>query len=217
MAINTADAGALVLSEARHNSQDEYAQSADIAALTAQMARGDEAAFRAFYGQYFQRLLRYLLVLTDGNFESAQEALQLTLLRVARHAKSFATEAALWSWLTVLARSAIVDERRKRHRYLGMLDRFWRRREVELSAADHEADAHFRAVLDKELTALAPDERALVERKYFDGASVQVLAAETGSTEKAIEARLVRVRRRLREAILADLKDEQPTPTGPTA
>ncbi len=212
-----AGAGALVLSEARHNSQDESALSADIAALTARMAKGDEAAYRAFYGQYFPRLLRYLLVLTDGHSESAQEALQITLLRVARHVRPFASEDALWSWLTVLARSAVVDETRKRNRYLGMLDRFWRRRALEVCAADHEADAHFRAALERKLADLAADERALVERKYFDGASVQVIATATGATEKAIEARLVRVRRKLREAVLAELKDERTTPTGPIA
>ena len=53
----------------------------DVAALTRALARGDEAAFREFYGAYFDRLLRYLLVVTGGDETAAREALQLTLVR----------------------------------------------------------------------------------------------------------------------------------------
>jgi len=78
------------------------------------MAGGDEAAYRQFYDAYFDRLLRYLLVVTGGNEEAAREALQLALVRVVRHVKTFETEEKFWSWLTVLARSAFADESRKR-------------------------------------------------------------------------------------------------------
>ena len=71
------------------------------------MARGNEAAFRAFYDGYFDRLLRYLLVVTNGNEEAAREALQLALVRVVRHVKPFGAEEKFWSWLTVLALSLI--------------------------------------------------------------------------------------------------------------
>src|SRR6516225_9760740 len=95
-----------------------------IESLTGRMASGEEEAYREFYGLYFDRLLRYLLVLTH-NEESAREALQLTLVRVVRHAKRFRSEEALWSWLTVLARSSVVDEGRKAGRYLAFLRRFF--------------------------------------------------------------------------------------------
>jgi RNA polymerase sigma-70 factor (ECF subfamily) len=206
--VNSA-AGALVLSEGRHIANDKSGHSPDIATLTARMAKGDEDAYRMFYERYFSRLLRYLLVVTSGHTESAQEALQMTLLRVARHAKPFASEEALWSWLTVLARSAVVDETRRRSRYLAMLDRFLKRREAEVDAADHEADERFRLALGNELTALPEDERALIVRKYFDGISAQAIAAEAGTTEGAVESRLVRVRRKLREAVLAQVKNEK--------
>src|SRR5437667_12869071 len=71
-----------------------------IDALTAQMSRGDEAAYRTFYDLYFGRLLRYLLVVTHGQEEAAREALQLTLLRVVRYIKVFRSEEVFWSWLT---------------------------------------------------------------------------------------------------------------------
>ena len=93
-----------------------------------------------FHELYFQRLLRYLLVVTGGREEAAREALQIALLRVVRHIRRFDREAVFWSWLTVLARSAVVDEERKRHRYLAFLDRFFRREQIE-AATNVEADA----------------------------------------------------------------------------
>src|SRR5688572_1358408 len=121
---------------------DETSPPPDIAALTARMVHSDETGWREFYDAYFNRLLRYLLVVTNGREESAREALQLTLMRVVRNIRNFDSEAAFWSWLTVLARSSVVDEARKRNRYLALLDRFFRTESVATSANESDADAH---------------------------------------------------------------------------
>ncbi|MBI2924657.1 MAG: sigma-70 family RNA polymerase sigma factor [Verrucomicrobia bacterium] len=172
------------------------------------MSRGDEMAYRTFYDLYFNRLLRYLLVVTRGDEDAAREALQQTLLRVVRHVRPFDSEPVFWSWLTVLARSSIVDEERKRRRYLSFLDRFFQGQQIEASAAADGTDAHLLALLEKHLATLAEHERELVEQKYFATASVKEIAADCEQSEKAVESRLVRIRKKLREAILAELKHE---------
>ena len=53
-----------------------------------------------------------------------------------------------------------------------------------------------------------PEERELIDRKYFAGESVKEIAEEMQTTEKAIESRLVRVRRKLKDLVLVQLKDE---------
>jgi len=63
-------------------------------------------------------------------------------------------------------------------------------------------------LLEQNLDTLSWDERELVNRKYFARESVKEIAADTGATEKAIESQLVRVRRKLKQCILAQLKDE---------
>jgi RNA polymerase sigma-70 factor (ECF subfamily) len=174
------------------------------------MAGGDEAAYRQFYDAYFDRLLRYLLVVTGGNEEVAREALQLALVRVVRHVKVFESEEKFWSWLTVLARSALADESRKRRRYFAFLDRFTRHQETGPSAMDNgEADEQLRALLESKLTALPEDERQLVEQKYILRQSVREIAGGQQTTEKAVESRLSRVRRKLKDAVLAELKNER--------
>ena len=175
------------------------------------MAGGDEAAYRQFYDAYFDRLLRYLLVVTGGHEEAAREALQLALVRVVRHVKPFEAEEKFWSWLTVLARSALADESRKRRRYFAFLERFTRQRETEPSGMNNgEADEQLRMLLENKLTALPEDERQLVEQKYLLRQSVRAIADGQQTTEKAVESKLSRVRRKLKDAVLAELKNEQP-------
>jgi RNA polymerase sigma-70 factor (ECF subfamily) len=184
------------------------AQSAvDTAALTTGLAKGDEDAYRMFHALYFYRLFRYLIVVTGGREEAAREALQLALLRVVRHVRRFESQSAFWSWLTVLARSAVVDEERKRHRYLAFLDRFFRREQIE-AATRCEADDRLQELLTANLDSLPWEERWLIQRKYFARESVKEIAADLGATEKAIESHLGRIRRKLKADILAKLNHE---------
>ena len=73
-----------------------------------------------------------------------------------------------------------------------------------------EADEQLRALLEGKLTALPNDERQLVEQKYILRQSVREIADGLQTTEKAVESKLSRVRRKLKDAVLAELKNEQP-------
>lgn len=173
------------------------------------MVAGDEAAYRVFYHAYFDRLSRYLLVVTAGNEDAAREALQETFRRIVRHVRVFTDESVFWSWLTVLARSARSDQGRKRRRYLAFLDRFAEQAAIDHAAANPEsptADLH--RLLEQTLPELPFDDRRLIEMKYLEHCSVRDLAERLNANEKAIESRLTRIRQKLRAAILAQLKHE---------
>ena len=173
------------------------------------MAGGDETAYRLFYDAYFDRLWRYLIVVTAGNEDAAREALQATLTRVVRHIRAFSSEPIFWSWLTVLARSALTDQTRKHRRYLAFLDRFSKHTETESSHSDNQrGDERLRQLLERHIAALGDDERQLVEAKYFARRSVRDIAAEWQTTEKTIESRLTRIRQKLKHTVLAELKNE---------
>jgi RNA polymerase sigma-70 factor (ECF subfamily) len=180
----------------------------DIAALTARMARHDELAYRQFYDLYFNRLLRYLLVLTGGREDTARDALQATMPKIVRHVRRFDSDDVFWSWLTVLARNSVVDFERKRKRYLALLERFFESGQPAGLSANSDAEGRFIFLLEKNLAALPPEDRDLIERKYFESDSVREIARELGATEKAVDSRLVRIRRQLKESILEELKNE---------
>jgi RNA polymerase sigma-70 factor (ECF subfamily) len=180
----------------------------DVDRLTRRMVMGDEEAYREFHRAYFNRLLAYLLVVTS-NEQLAREALQATFLRVARHARRFGCEEALWSWLTVLARSSVADERRRSSRYAAILIRFFKETLIRSEVQANESDSRLKELLDVALQSIPFEDRELIERKYFERDSVRLLAQETNSSEKAVESRLVRIRQKLRTIVLAGLKDEQ--------
>ena len=177
-----------------------------IVSLTRRLTAGEEKAFAEFHERYFDRLYQFLLVVTRGQEQEAQEALQQTLLRVVRYARTFETEDAFWGWLKVVARSAARDAGRKQQRYWALLNRFalWRRNGASESVPD--ADNPLRESLDASLSELDPADRALIESKYIDGRSVRELSSQTGITEKAMESRLLRLRRGLRQNLLKKLK-----------
>jgi RNA polymerase sigma-70 factor (ECF subfamily) len=188
---------------------EEPPEPLDVAALTRRMADGDELAYRAFYDAYFNRLSRYLLVVTAGDEDAAREALQSALVRVVRHIKIFPSDAVFWSWLTVLARSALSDQTRKRRRYLSFLDRFtWHARAQQTVPDDAQAEVRLLGLLESSLEALPSDEQRLAEAKYFARRSVRELAEELKLSEKAVESRLGRIRHKLKAAILEGLKRE---------
>jgi RNA polymerase sigma-70 factor, ECF subfamily len=173
------------------------------------MAQGDETAYRTFYDAYFERLSRYLLVVTAGDEDAAREALQSALVRVVRYIKVFPSDAIFWSWLTVLARSALSDQTRKRRRYLAFLDRFtWHSRTQQAASDDPGADTRLASLLERSLGALPFEERRLVEAKYFERSSVHEIAEDLSLSEKAVESRLVRIRQKLKASILDGLKHE---------
>jgi len=166
-------------------------------------------AWRTFHDAYFDRLWRYLLVVAAGREDAAREALQGALVRAARHIKVFRDQAVFWSWLTVLARSALADETRKRRRYFSFLDRFTRHASVENDGvSDAGIEDRLRTLLESQVAALPPGERELIEQKYLMRRAVREIADGLETTEKAVESKLSRVRKKLKDAVLAELKNE---------
>jgi RNA polymerase sigma-70 factor (ECF subfamily) len=196
-------------SESRPATADAAPQgSSDIPGLTRRMAGGDEMAWRMFYNAYFDRLWRYLLVASGGREETAREALQSALVRIVRYIKIFPDEHVFWSWLTVLARSAFADESKKQRRYLFFLDRFIGHSDIELDGATVlQANDQLKNLLEGHVTLLPPDERNIVEQKYFAHRSVREIAEELLTTEKAVESKLSRIRKKLKDAVLAELNE----------
>jgi RNA polymerase sigma-70 factor, ECF subfamily len=177
----------------------------EILLLTRGLAAGGEDAFRRFHKLYFDRLYRFLLAVTRGQEAQAEDALQETMLRVLRYARPFDDEEVFWSWLKTVARSAAHDLGRKNRRYLSLLHRFtfcWQND----GAGREDLEIRMGSLLQESLDELDAADRQLVENKYLDGRTVKELSTLAGATEKAVESRLLRLRRELRERILEKLK-----------
>jgi RNA polymerase sigma-70 factor (ECF subfamily) len=177
-----------------------------VATLTEALARGDEAAFRDFYSAYAGRMLRYALTITRGEILLAEEAVQIALVRIAAKVRRFDEEAAFWAWLARVVRSCVIDSARRQARYAALLQRL--RAQPDIEPLPREIDRAFSEHLEVALATLPAADRELLRSKYHDCESTADLAARSGCTPKAIESRLARLRRHLREIVLNHLRDE---------
>jgi RNA polymerase sigma-70 factor (ECF subfamily) len=182
--------------------------SIDIRSLTRAIVKGDEAAFGEFYERFNGRLFGLLLFLASGREEIAREILQITMIKVARKFRVFEHEPALWAWLSQIARNALVD-------YIREQSRLPKPVSTELlassSAAPEAAEEELLQWLECGLNELDEEERELVESIYFQRRRQRVLADESGTTPKAIESKLARIRAKLRQFVLQRIKNEQRT------
>jgi RNA polymerase sigma factor (sigma-70 family) len=178
------------------------AEATPLRTLTTGLARGDDAAWMQFHREYGPGLFRQLLAATRGDHDLAGEALQQAYLRVARHARPCDSGAQFASWLRLAARSALSDCRRRRRSYFSLL----RHRAAEPTAWSND-DGPLFAALDASLGALASEQRALLEAKYFRRESVQSIADRLGLTAKAVESRLTRARAELRGRLNLALRE----------
>jgi RNA polymerase sigma factor (sigma-70 family) len=172
-------------------------------ALTSGLARGDDAAWAEFHRDFGPGIFRHLLGATCGDHDLANEALQQTYLRIARHARPCDSAPMFSAWLRVVARSALNDCLRRRRSFWQLLSH---RHADPLNDSSSKGDEEeVLAALDSALAQLDEANRGLLEAKYLLGASIRSLAAQLSLSEKAVESRLTRARAELRRQLLATL------------
>ena len=179
---------------------------AEILHLTRQLAAGDERAFGEFHERYFGRLYQFLLVVVRGQEQQAKDALQETMLRVARYARPFESQEVFWCWLKVLARSAARDAGRKQQRYGRLLERFALRVRLHYSQPSDREESLLLAALEESLAELPQGDCDLLKARYVIGNTIKELCLETGTTEKSMESRLGRLRKDLHQRVLRKLR-----------
>lgn len=172
----------------------------DVRLVRALQARQDGAMEQ--FQRLYTPLLRYIIapILTDER--DREECLSDVLLRVWDAIGTFDPgKAALTTWLTHLARNAALNRRRanERRREGDGLD------EALADAADGPEQSLLKAEAARALWAaverLGRRDRELFLRKYYYYQPTAQIAAELGLTLRAVEGRLYRVRRHLREEL----------------
>ena len=174
--------------------------------LTSKLAQGDDVACEKFHRDYGPALLRQLLASTRGDYDLASEALQQTYLRVARHARPCNDDVSFRAWLRIVGRTALSDCRRRRITFWQLITRRGND-PSDPAAADDSAvnEQELHSALERALESIDPEDRALLEAKYFSGADVRSLAEQRGISTKATESRLGRARAQLRRRLLSYL------------
>lgn len=169
--------------------------------LTINLRRGNDEAWEEFHRQFGRDLFRYLLGLTQGDEDAAREVLQQTYFRVARYVRPSDSASSFLSCLQLIARNALSDHRRGQTRFWQWLQRH--RLDIhEVAWPGARGNDQLEADLDVALTRIDPDDRALLEAKYFARRQVSGIAEELGISSKAVESRLTRARAELRRQLV---------------
>ena len=148
------------------------------------------------YGDTIYRVACHAL----GDRSEAEDVTQTVLLRLYQHPKEFESEAHLKHWLLRVA----VNESRK------VLRAPWRRRNVPLEDWDGAAEGpEERGVLDHVL-ALDAKYRLPIYLYYYEGCSVQEVAAALGTNPSTVQTRLQRAREKLRAVLTEEKKEGTP-------
>jgi len=179
----------------------------DVPALTAAICKGNQRAFEQLYHAIFTPLYGYLLVCAGGREQEVQEALQETLIRIARKMKPFKDRAGLWNWIRCIARNALIDQLRKAKRSRGRVF-FPSEADLIRDRSEQECLTELKIHLDHCLDQLPPTERSLIQGKYLDTKTHKTLAQEHRLTPKAVESRLARIRKKLKDLLLKRLDHE---------
>ena len=187
--------------------------------LAGQVAGGDQAAFDAFFREYFPRLFRFTLTRVDNDPELAEEIVQRTMCIVVRKMSSYRGEALLFSWLCQICRNEMNSVFRQRGiespPEVPIEDHPAVQAALEsIGASDFRPEAMQRkdeiaAFVRATLEHLPARYATALEMKYINGNSVAEIAERLGIGEKAAESVLSRARKAFKEGF-SSLWDFEP-------
>lgn len=155
---------------------------------------------------HYGPLIRYIIAPILSDPRDREETFNDVLLRVWDRADQFDPQKGSWTnWLSALARNAAIDRLRRLPPEGNTLnDRL-------ISEINDPEQALIRKerqkALRRALQSLAFDDQALFYRKYYYRQSTAQIAAECGTSERAIEGRLYRIKKKLRKALGGDGSD----------
>jgi RNA polymerase sigma-70 factor (ECF subfamily) len=175
-----------------HSDQTSYERALRLAVLA-----GDEAAWQALYDDAFDRLYAYVAWRCGGMQDVAEEIVQESWLIAVRRIRTFdPQQASFLSWLRGIAANLL----RNRFRKAQQLKLQPLESDLIARSDDQEVERREQAeAIARALAALPDNYEAVLRAKYLEQQSVEEIAADTGSTRKAVESLLTRARQAFRE------------------
>ncbi|MEU9998247.1 sigma-70 family RNA polymerase sigma factor [Streptomyces sp. NPDC048370] len=157
-------------------------------ATATRTATTDERALAELQRDHGPALLGFLLGLTNGDRQRAEDLAQETLVRAWLHPEAFdGPYESMRPWIFTVARRLAIDARRSR------LARPTEIGDGMLAATPDPADATESAVAALDVRAavrgLSPEHRAVLVRLYFHGLTVNEAAADLGIPAGTVKSR----------------------------
>lgn len=173
--------------------------------LVRKLLAGDEAAYREFFNDYFNRVYRFASRRVNGNLEQARDVAQTTLIKGVRALDSYRGEASLFTWFCQIARRELVNVQQRQGAVQQQSIRFDDHPEVRAALESLESSvawnpeavlqqAQSAEVVHAVLDSLPHRYAQLLEMKYLEELTVEAIAARLGLTSTAVQSMLARAR-----------------------
>jgi RNA polymerase sigma-70 factor, ECF subfamily len=160
--------------------------------------KGDRAAYAGLVREHSGRIFAICLSML-GDRHDAEDVAQQTLLRGYMQIDSLRNSQRFGAWIAQIARHLCIDTIRRRKAEVVLP-------QAEACAAEETPGDY--GALKAALARLSPDYRTPLLLFYFDGRSTRTIAETLGVSQAAIQTRLSRACRKLREVL--DSEDLEP-------
>lgn len=156
---------------------------------------------------HYGPLIRYIIAPILSDHRDRDEVFSDIILRVWDRIDQFdPSHGNLANWLSIISRNAAIDRLRKNVPAAGEIPE-------EIPAPDSDPEQQLirkerQQALSRAIRTLTSEEQTLFYRKYYYRQPTSQIASEYGTTERAIEGKLYRLRKKLREVLGGELFDE---------
>ncbi len=174
------------------------------------LAEGDDLALNRLMDAWSQPLIAYLTRLT-GNSATAHDLAQEAFVRVHRHRMEFRQSQKFSTWLFAIATNLARNHFRWLNRHPETLLDHENLRDLPMAAQNASPDEQTMAnerldAMQRAIAQLPPDMREVIILATWHGMSHVEIARVQNTSEKAVELRLYRARKLLRELLTDYLK-----------
>jgi RNA polymerase sigma factor (sigma-70 family) len=175
---------------------------ADVAAMTAGLAAGDEQAVELFYRRYFDRMYGMARRASGRDESFCLDVVQESVLRVLRNVRRVSEEGQLAAWLGLVERTTAYDLLKSENRR--------RRREAMVAvgadavAATAESDEERIVWLGEQIARMDPALARAIDLRYSRGWTLAHVASALGISIGSVDGRLRRALRTLRSIAEVD-------------
>lgn len=151
---------------------------------------------------HYGPLMKYIIAPILPNLQDREDCLSETAMQVWEKIEKFDPQRGSWNaWLTAITRNYALNYKRNSKVYYSIDEVSSDIPSPELNPEEKIIRQEKRAAVNSALQQLTSEEKTLFYRKYYYFQSTAQIASEMGLTERAVEGKLYRIKKKLRKIL----------------